>query len=189
MKRILFLLLLPLSFLGHAQIVEEIILSGTLNDHRMGEWVNGDYKVHVDLNSIASDFRILCQSYSDAALNNRDDDSATLMYYDHTFKRFQRAVEEIEKAKNGFDLRNLIVYYGPEVDTLNVGNSKIVESYIMQCVRNGAAAVFYKGKRVFTFKHRYETTGKEILDHGYEIRMYFDDPGNWLFKDHHHLGW
>lgn len=155
----------------------------------MGLWTNDDFKVYIDLNLIESSFRGSCKSYSDAALTYHVTDSSASTFYNHTSKRYQVAADQIQQAGNEFDLRSLIVYFGPENEKENIGNSIIVERIVKQFVENGTALVYYKGEQVFVLKKRYVSTGEAILDHGYEIRTYMNDPEKYLFKDYLHLGW
>jgi hypothetical protein len=189
MKCILFLFLLILSFSGQSQTFGEIKLSKEVNEERMGLWTKGDYKVYVALSSIASNFQSSSKSYSEAALTYQFTDSSGPAFYKQTAERYQVAADQLEKADDGFDLRSLIVYLGIENENENQGNSMVVESFIKQMVKSGKAAVFYKGERLFVLKSRYESRGEGILDHGYEIRIYVDDPDNYLFTEYQHLGW
>lgn len=189
MKYVFYLFLFAWGFVGQAQTVNKIELSETVKEERMGVWTRGDYQVYIPLAFIADAFRINSKTYAESAITYHDTDSATFLYFEHTSKRYQRAAEQIEKADHGFDLRSLIVYAGMENEKDNVGHSKVVEAYVKQVVQNGTAMVFFKGERIYTLQSRYESKGEAILDHGYEIRIYVDDPENYLFQDYQHLGW
>jgi hypothetical protein len=78
----------------------------------------------------------------------------------------------------------------------NLEDSRILESYIKQRVEQGKDLVFFKGKRIFTLCRSSEMsnqgrvdTVQDILNRGYEIRTFYDEPDNCLFYEVQILGW
>ncbi len=123
-------------------------------------------------------------------------DSNVINHYKVTATRYDVAATCTEEAKNGFNLQELILYEGVADVKQHSGISRIIERYIKQLVEQGNALVFYKGQRIYslcyTSKLRDEgsyPTFSEILNQGYEIRMFYDQPSNYLFYDYRHLGW
>jgi hypothetical protein len=64
--------------------------------------------------------------------------------------RYLRAADQLKAAKNGFDLKSLVVYIGPENQTQNQCKSVTVDIMVRQALEKGNAAVYYKGKRIFS---------------------------------------
>ena len=204
MKALVLLFLAALHIPGSAQHVVEINLSKTLDETRMGHWTTGDYTVYIELGALETSFRNTYSNYLAASKNLSMEDSVTYTLNTLAAKRYLAAADQLQAADQaqtplplrgispgmgeGFDLRKLIIYYGPENDTANSGSSPIVESYVRQLVESGTAAVVYKGKRIFTLKNLQESEGIG-LDFGYNVKVYFNDPENCLFKYYRHLGW
>jgi hypothetical protein len=102
----------------------------------------------------------------------------------------------LEQAANGFDLKTLIIYEGIENSNRNLEDCAIIESYLKQRVEQGKALVFFKGKRIYTLCGNSEMsnqgrvdTVQDILNRGYEIRTFYDEPDNCLFFEVQILGW
>lgn len=190
MKWTLFLFALAFSLNCNAQTQFEIELSRDLNERRMGIWVKGDYKIYVELEKIATNFRWTCQSDERSISYFIDKDSNLVNHFKSNLKRYETAVDQLENAKDGFDLKTLILYSGVEDIKQNVGNSILVENEVRQQVEKGAAIVFYKGVRIYKLKTNYELKENGgLMNRGYEIRTYFDDLGNCIFTQYYHLGW
>lgn len=190
MKYALFLFVLAISLTCKAQSQYEINLSKNLNDVYLGVWVKGDYKIYVALDKIVTNLRWTCQSSENSILYFTDKDSNLVNYYKATLKRYQKAIGQIDSAKCEFDLQTLVVYNGIEDSKQNIGNSSVVESEVKRLVELGNAIVFYKGARIYTLKSKYELKeGAMIMNRGYEIRTYFDDPENCIFTEYVHMGW
>lgn len=190
MKWTLFLFALAFSLNCNAQTQFEIELSRDLNERRMGIWVKGDYKIYVELEKIATNFRWTCQSDERSISYFIDKDSNLVNHFKSNLKRYETAVDQLENAKDGFDLKTLILYSGVEDIKQNVGNSILVENEVRQQVEKGAAIVFYKGVRIYKLKTNYELKENGgLMNRGYEIRTYFDDLENCIFTQYYHLGW
>lgn len=190
MKSILFLVFLTYSMAAYSQNEWEINLSKNAKSEHMGVWVQGDYKIYVDLSLIKTFLSRNYQEYTNNILRCSEKDSDLVKYYSPTAKRYQDAANLVEKANKDYDLRTLIVYHGIEDKNQNVGNSYLVRNYIKQLVESGSAIVMYKGKRIFTLKckHEFKEQGG-ILHNGYEIRTYFDDIKNCIFSEFIIMGW
>jgi hypothetical protein len=188
MKQILVHFLLALPFFGYTQNHYQIKLSDTLNETRMGLWAEGDYKIYIELDIVETSFRNTGKGFIiNAGVSDNYEDSFAAVY-NLTAKRYLKAVDQLQNAENGFDLRKLVVYYGPENKKENLGNSFAVESVVKQLLENGRAAVYYKEKRVFNLNKRDEPQGVG-LDFGYTITIYFEDVENYIYKYHKILGW
>lgn len=162
----------------------------------MGKWVRGDYTVAISLDTLSMHFRRCEQSITRSLEYYKDQDSNLANYFRATQNRYGRAATQLEQATNGFDLKTLIIYEGMENSSRNLEDSRILESYIKQRVEQGKDLVFFKGKRIFTLCRSSEMsnqgrvdTVQDILNRGYEIRTFYDEPDNCLFYEVQILGW
>jgi hypothetical protein len=196
MKGLFLPLFLFLNLTAFSQDLWEIKLSTHLPETRLGKWTVGDYTVLVSLDTISVMLRKGQESLINAIAYYGDQDSNLVNYYKATAKRYDIAATQLEQAKNGFDLQSLILYEGREDIRQNTGNSRFLKDQIDHFVQKGNAMVFFKGKRIFTLcgssersnQGRMETT-MDILNSGYEIRIFYDEPDNCLFYESVHLGW
>jgi hypothetical protein len=162
----------------------------------MGVWVKGDYTILVTLDSISAHLRRSQHALKRSIDYYVDKDSNLLNYFTGSSKRYNLAATLTEGAKNDFDLQTLIIYEGVEDINQNIGNSRILENYIKQLVEQQKAIVFYKGQRIFKLccvsemnnGGRLESVS-DILNHGYEIRTFYDQPENCIFHEYIILGW
>jgi hypothetical protein len=196
MKLLLFFLLLFFNFTAFSQADSEIKLSKNMPQTRMGEWTVGDYTVLISLDTIAVMLRKEQESMINAIAYYGDQDSNLVNYYKASAKRYDIAATQLEHAKNGLDLQTLIIYQGREDSTQNRGHSRFLREQIDHFVQRGNAIVYYQGKRIFTLCRSAEPsnqgrmeTPSDILNHGYEIRTFYDVPENLLFYEYYHLGW
>ena len=195
--KLLFILLFLLFFSSAYSQSEWVIeLSTKMPESRMGVWTKGDYTVMVALDSLSTHLRRSQHDQKRSIDYYVDQDSNLLNYFTATAHRYSVAATLTENAKNGFDLQTLILYEGVEDPRRNTGNSWIIESYVKQLVEQGKAPVFYKGQRIFTLcgiselkNGGSEATFSDILNSGYEIRIFYDQPDNCLFYDYRHMGW
>lgn len=190
MKHALCLFTLALSLSCNAQTQYAIELSNSIVEGRMGLWLKGDYKIYADMDTIKATFKSTIHDYENAISRCSDKDSFLVKYYSATSKRYQTAVNLLDNANNGFDLRTLIIYNGLEDENQNIGNSSLVESNIKHLVEMGRAIVLYKEKRIYKLWRlsQYQDEGG-ILNSGYVIRTYFDDVENCIFQEYIHMGW
>jgi hypothetical protein len=179
-----------------SQNLWEIKLSTSLPETRMGKWIVGDYTVSVSLDTIAVMLRKDQESMIKAITYYGDQDSNLVNYYKATEKRYGIAITQLEQAKNGFDLQSLNIYEGREDIRQNNGNSRFLKDQINHFVQKGNAIVFFQGKRIFTLCVSSEHTNQgrmespsDILNSGYEIRTFYDEPNNCLFFEVQILGW
>jgi hypothetical protein len=94
------------------------------------------------------------------------------------------AINQLNDSINGFDLRRLILYVGPENIERNKGNSVEVVLYVRQCLEKGNVVVFYKGMRIYKLKYRM------VKDHVMStIKIYFEDDINYAFSYFGYINW
>ena len=196
MKLLLFFLILLFNFTAFSQADTEIKLSKSMPQTRMGQWTVGDYTVLISLDTIAVMLRKEQESMINAIAYNGYLDSYLVNYYNATAKRYDIAATQLEQAKSGLDLQTLIIYQGREDSSQNTGHSRFLREQINHFVQRGNAIVYYQGKRIFTLCRSAEPsnqgrmeTPSDILNHGYEIRTFYDVPENLLFYEYYHLGW
>lgn len=196
MKFQLFFLLLFLNFTVFSQADWEIKLSKSMPETRMGKWTVGDYTVLISLDTIAVMLRKEHESMIKAIAYYGDQDSNLVNYYKATAIRYNMAASQLEQAQNGFDLQSLIIYQGREDSSHNTGNSRFLRVQVDHFVQRGNAIVFYQGKRIFTLCRSSEQSNQgrmespsDMLNHGYEIRTFYDVPEHSLFYEYYHLGW
>lgn len=199
MKFILVILLISTRFFGFSQessdpvlkliqpidtVVTEIQLNPSLDTLKSSYWENGDYKIYIKTQAFIAYLQNEYSSLVRAMQLEINKDSLTLDRYNLYATRYLKAINQIDTNENGFDLRQLILYIGPENSERNKGNSEIVELYLRMSVENGNATVFYRGKRIFKLK-------KLILNDYImsTIKIYFDDDKNYLFSYYGHINW
>jgi hypothetical protein len=196
MKFLSLLFFLTLNLTAFSQNQWEIALSHESPVPRMGKWVRGDYTVFISLDTLSMHFRRCEQSITRSLEYYKDQDSSLANYFRATQNRYGRAATQLEQGENGFDLKTLIIYEGMEHPNRNLEDSRILESYIKQRVEQGKDLVFFKGKRIYTLCGNSEMsnqgrvdTVQDILNRGYEIRTFYDEPDNCLFFEVQILGW
>ena len=196
MKSLFLLSFLAINLTAFSQELWEIKLSTQLPETRMGKWTVGDYTVLVSLDTISVMLRKVQESLINGIAYYGDQDSNLVNYYKATAKRYGIAATQLEQAKNGFDLQSLIIYEGREDIRQNIGNSRFLRDQIDHFVQKGNAIVLFKGKRIFTLCRSSEHSNQgrmespsDILNSGYEIRTFYDEPDNILFFEYYHLGW
>ena len=196
MKFLFLLSFLAINLIAFSQSQWEIELSHEVPVSRMGKWVRGDYTVSISLDTLAMHFRRCEQSITRSLEYYKDQDSSLANYFRATQTRYGRAATQLEQAANGFDLNTLIIYEGIENSNRNLEDFAILESYLKQRVEQGKAMVFFKGKRIYTLCGNSEMsnqgrvdTVQDILNRGYEIRTFYDEPDNCLFFEVQILGW
>jgi hypothetical protein len=196
MKLLFSTLLLLLNFLAHAQTEWVIKLSDQGPDARMGVYTKGDYSIMVSLDSLSSHLRRSQHDLKRSIDYYMDQDSNLLNYFTATAQRYHIAATLTENAKNGFDLKTLIIYEGNENSKRNLEDFAILERYLKQLVEQQKAIVFFKGERIHTLCYLSESNYKdgelsvsEILNNGYTTKAFFDQPDNCLFYEYTHLGW
>ena len=189
-------LLLFVSLSAISQSQWEIELSHEKPVPRMGVWTRGDYSILVSMDSLSLHFRRSQHELKRSIDYYVDRDSSLLNYFTATAKRYDVAATKTENAKNGFDLKTLIVYEGIENSKRNLEDFAILERYLKQLVEQQKAIVFFKGERIYTLCYliesnvkRGESTVSEILNNGYSTKAFFDQPDNCLFYEYTHLGW
>lgn len=196
MKAMLFSFLVILNITVFSQNLSEIKLSTSMPETRMGKWVVGDYTVFVSMDTISVMLRKEQEHMIKAIAYYGDQDSNLVNYYKATAIRYNMAASQLEQAQNGFDLQSLIIYQGREDSSQNSGNSRFLSVQVDHFVQRGNAIVLYQGKRIFSLCRSSEQSNQgrmespsDMLNHGYEIRTFYDVPENSLFYEYYHMGW
>ncbi len=191
MKYLLFIGVLMLHLIGFAQTKQPPLeLSKNLEAFKSGVWINGDYTIYVDRSILAANFRLEAQNAKKSKEYYGDKDSNLVNYFMGNATRYQKAADQLENGNDQMDLRTLILYNGTEDIRQNVGSSTIIGTAVKQLVEQGNAIVYYKGKRIFTLQCTAELINQnDILNHGYETRIFYDDKENCIFRDYHIMGW
>ena len=196
MKSLFPCLLLFVSLSAFSQSQWEIKLSSEIPVPRMGVWTRGDYSILVSLDSLSSHLRRSQRDLKRSIDYYVDKDSNLLNYFTATAQRYNVAATQTENAKNGFDLKTLIIYEGIENSQRNLDDSAILERYLKQLVEQQKAIVIFKSERIYTLCYLTESnvnggelTVSEILNNGYSTKAFFDQPDNCLFYEYTHLGW
>jgi len=180
----------------NAQSEWEIELSYETLVPRMGKWIRGDYTVFISLDTLSIYFRRCQQDITRSLEYYQDKDSNLANYFRATQNRYGTAATQLEKAANGFDLKKLRIYEGIENSHRNLEDFSILEGYVKNRVEQGKAIVMYKNERIYTLCGNSEMTNQggvdtvqAILNWGYEIRTFYDEPDNCLFYDVSIMGW
>jgi len=162
----------------------------------MGAWTRGDYTILVNLDSISTHFRRCQQSITRSLEYYKDQDSNLANYFRATQNRYGRAATQLEQAANGFDLKPLVIYEGVENANRNLEDCRILQSYLKNLVEQGKALVYFKGERIYTLcciselmNQGHLETVQDILNRGYEIRTFYEEPDHSLFIDYNIMGW
>lgn len=199
MKFSLVILLIATRFLGYSQessdpvlkliqpidtVVTEIQLNPSLDTLKSSYWENGDYKIYIKTPAFIAYLQNEHSSLVRAMELEINNDSLTLDRYNLYANRYLKAINQIDTTENGFNLRQLILYVGPENSERNKGNSEIVELYLRNAIENGNASVFYRGKRIFKLKKLIINT--YVMS---EIKIYFDYDKNYVFSYFGHVNW
>lgn len=178
-------MLLPL--LGQGQDSTGIQLSRTLDENRMGKWTQGDYEIRIELDTLEDIWLEYGKSCFEAAVTYAAGTVDSVNYV-HSANRFMKAAEQMKHAENGFDLRTLMVYYGPPREIESPLNDTMTGYIVRQLLEHGQAAVYYKGNRIYSLKCTTITDG-QIYFFEYMVMIYYDDVENCLYKEYHHQGW
>jgi len=196
MKLLILPLFLVLTFNAFSQSQWEIKLSHETPVPRMGNWIRGDYTVFISLDTLSMHFRRCQQSITRSLDYYKDKDSNLANYFRATQNRYGTAATQLEQAVNGFDLKILRIYEGIDNSNRNIDDFRILEAYIKNRVEQGKAIVMYKNERIYTLCGNSEMTNQggvdtvqAILNWGYEIRTFYDEPDNCLFYDVSIMGW
>jgi hypothetical protein len=196
MKIFLLFLLLSETLFTFSQSQWEIELSHELPAPRMGRWGRGDYTIYISLDTLAKHFRRCHEITTKSLQYYQNGDSSLENYFRATQQRYIKAAMQVEQAANGFDLNTLVVYEGIENSKRNLEDFAILERYLKQCVEQGKAIVFFKGVRIYSLCYLSESnlkvgdmTVSEILNNGYTIIAFHEEPDNCIFFEFIHLGW
>lgn len=191
MKTILFFAVLILHLITCAQTNQPPLeLSKKLEAFKSGLWINGDYTIYIDRLVLAANFKEEVKNAAKSKEYYGDKDSNLVNYFNGNATRYQKAADQLENGNDQMDLRKLILYNGTEDIKQNTGSSTIVGNAVKQLVEQGKAIVYYKGKRIFTLQRSSELINQnDILNHGYETRIFYDDKENCIFRDYHIMGW
>lgn len=162
----------------------EILLNKAIDTLKCGVWVNGDYRIYIEMEPFMAMLQNVYEGLIHAIQNTSNNDSAMLPLYQATAQRYRNAIDQLSNNPYGFDFRSLALYVGPENAERNRGNSVEVESYVKQQLEEGKAVVFYKGQRIYQLKCLV------VKDYVMStIRIYFDDEENCAFNYFGYIHW
>ncbi len=161
----------------------EINLSNSIDTSQYGFWETGDYKILVNTKPIIT----YCEEGYHALIQSQKQ----LVNDTNEFNRYQKYIDQLSMAQkqlkavpNGFDLKKIVLHFGPENDNLNKGNSYEIESLVKNALEKEEAMVFYKGTRVFKLQKK--TDGDYVMS---VVKIYFDDETNPLCSYYGYVRW
>jgi hypothetical protein len=190
MKFISFLCLFATSVNIDAQTHGQLKLSKSLNESRMGKWVQNDFSVWIDMNELEQFCQQAIGGFVYTLNNYRFTDSiAGVTFYKESQKRYELAIEQLQKAPHGFDLRKLIVYLGPNSSNQNSTYSVVVESRVKLMLFSGNAVVYFKGKRIDSLQYVSESNRDNWLNSAICTSYYYENANNIIYKDCKSYGW
>ncbi len=193
------ILLVVIHFLGYSQKSPEpilspfhpkdtlqtvILLKDSIDTLKCGLWQNGDYKIFIKIQAFAEYLQNDYSGLVHSMQNEFKNDSVTLIRYNLYAARYLKTIYQLKEAENGFDLRQLVLYVGPENVVRNKGNSVEVELFVRNALEKGDAVVFYKGQRVFKLNKR--IVADYVMSN---IKIYFEDDKNYAFNYIGHINW
>lgn len=184
MKFSLLFLLLTIQVIGHPQdfvdsFTTEIQLSHTLNESRMGLWEDGDYQVYIDMRPLEDSFRNDYLTLIKLTENQYKSDTAMFAICILSAERYLAAANQLKQAEDGFNLKSLVVYVGRYNEEQTKGSTLHVHELVKQFVEEGNAAVFYKGKRIYTLK-KTSFWGSSMIS---AIKIYSDQSNSSVFSE------
>ena len=161
----------------------EINLSDSIDTSQYGFWETGDYKILINTKPVIT----YCEEGYHALIQSQK----KLVNDTNEFNRYQKYIDQLSMAQkqlkavpNGFDLKKIVLYFGPENDYLNKGNSYEIESLVKNALEKEEAMVFYKGTRVFKLQKK--TDGDYVMS---VVKIYFDDETNPAFSYYGYIRW
>lgn len=199
MKYICILYIISTQCMGYAQIKQlpdripglvkdssltQIQLSDTLNESRMGVWTNGNYKICADLTYLTEWLQKEHAGLVDALEHPYKDDTLAAERCRLYAERYLKALTQLQSAEHGFDLRQLVLYIGPDNPGQNKGNSATVETFIRQMTERGEAVVYYKEKRIYTLQKQVEWDSIMSV-----VWMFYENKSDAAFQFIGHLNW
>lgn len=196
MKYLLIALLVSMECIGFSQsgsssyslkvdtILTEISLSDTLDTSNCDFWENGDYRMYVERQPLLANLMESHASLVQLAEHGSKDDTIPREQYQEEATRYLTAINQLRGAGQGFDLKQLIVFTGPENDELTRDGSSIIENYVLKKVEKGRAIVHYKGERIFRLS-RLQMIGSVMS----ETMIFYDDPRNYAYLYYDGFKW
>lgn len=164
-------------------IKTEIQLNKLMDTLNCGYWKTGDYTLYIKLQpfleSLQMDYSGLTKT-----MNTIKNDSVNFNRYHVYAARYLKTIHQLKNAENTVDLRQVVLYLGPENAERNKGNSVEVELFVRNALENGNAAVFYKNQRVFKLTKR--TVKDYVMSN---IKIYFEDDSNYAFSYFGYINW
>jgi hypothetical protein len=164
--------------------LNELSLNDTLDTLKCGHWAKGDYIIYIKL----APFLAMIEHEYASLLEAREKDKGTnpelLEIYDATIKRFSTAIHQLREGKEGFDLRQLVLYVGLDNSLRDAGHGIELELYVRSYVEKGNVAIYYKGQRIDTLKCR--VVSDVVMS---TINLYYDDDKNSLFQYYGYINW
>lgn len=161
----------------------EINLSDSIDTSQFGFWESGDYKILINTKPVIT----YCEEGYHALIQSQKQ----LVNDTNEFNRYQKYIDQLSTAQkklksdtNGIDLRKIALYFGPENDYLNKGNSYEIESLVKNALEKGEAMVYYKGSRIDKLQKK--TDGDYVMS---VVKIYFDDETNPAFSYYGYIRW
>ena len=162
----------------------EISLSDTVDTSSRDFWEIGDYKIYVERQPLLDHLMKYHLSFDRYPKTQRTMDSLEVWRYQTRANRYLAAYKQLEEMPPGSDLRQLDLYLGFDNKALFKGNSVTIETYVRQHVEVGNAMVYYKGNRVSKLKKLTEADIVMSI-----IKLYYDDPGNFVLSYYGYINW
>lgn len=162
----------------------QIQLSDTLNESRLGVWTNGNYMICADLTYLTEWLHKEHAGLVDALEHQYKDDTLAAERCRLYAERYLKALTQLQSAEHGFDLRQLVLYIGPDNPEQNKGNSATVETFIRQMTERGETVVYYKEKRIYTLQKQVEWDSIMSV-----VWMFYENKSDAAFQFVGHLNW
>lgn len=93
-------------------------------------------------------------------------------------------MKQLKNETNGFDLRCIVLYIGPENEKQNQGNSTIIEKLLEKWVEDDNAIVFYKDEQITTLKKEIQSDYVITI-----IKVYYKENEDYLFNYVANIRW
>ncbi len=162
----------------------EISLSDALDTSNCDFWEMGDYKTYVERQPLLENLMESHASLVQLAEHGSKHDTIPREQYQEEATRYLTAINQLRIAGQGFDLKQLIVFTGPENDELTRDGSSFIENYVRKKLEMGRVIVYYKGDRIFRLS-RLQMVGSVMS----ETMIFYDDPRNYAYLYYDGFKW
>ncbi len=137
------------------------------------------------MDELETNYRNTAISFSSATTTYFTDSVKTV--YRLTAERYLKAADQLKNAGNGFDLKQLVVYYGADDEKQNAGSSFNVEYKVREALESGRAVVYKNDQRIYTLNYQNEFDSANFLL--YTVIIYYERLENVIFKYSYQSGW